>query len=124
MKQETYNFLGPETHLGMIKTAVVIMTTHTVHKTMSTVCLASSTGLKLFVSLQLGVTEVVTRRDIVLPLPLLRLTRSTGFTLTQKSAQPVSFARVSIRFSPRPSSPERLLVYARYMLFDTVSPPS
>ena len=71
IKQDTYNFLGPETHLGMVKMAVVIMTTHTVHKTMSAVHLASSTGLELLVSLQLGVTEVVAWRDIVLPLPLL-----------------------------------------------------
>ena len=76
----------------MVKMAVVIMTTHMVHKTMSMVHLASSTGLKLLVSLQLGVTEVVAWRDIILPLPLLQLTRSTGFTLIQKSAQPVSFA--------------------------------
>ena len=43
----------------MIKTAVVIVATHTIDKTMSAVCLASNTGFKLFVSHELGVTLVI-----------------------------------------------------------------
>jgi hypothetical protein len=39
----------------MIKAAVVIPASHTIDETVSTVCLASNTGLDLLVGLQLGV---------------------------------------------------------------------
>jgi hypothetical protein len=80
---QTHNFLSPESHLRMIKAAVVIMATHPVDKTVPTVCFTFSTDLELFVGMQLFVcTGVVTWRNIILSLPLLRLDRNIGFSLT------------------------------------------
>ena len=39
----------------MIEAAVVITASHMINETVSTVCLASSTGLELLVGLQLGI---------------------------------------------------------------------
>ena len=68
----------------MIKPAVVIVATHPIDETVSTVCFTSSTGLELFVRMELFVgTGVIAWRNVVLPLPLSQLVRNIGFSLTQ-----------------------------------------
>ena len=83
IKRGTHNFLSPEAHLRMIKTAMIVMTTHTIDEAMSAVRFTSRISLQQLVGFQLGITVLVSWRNIILALPFLRFTRSTGFTLPQ-----------------------------------------
>ena len=94
MKQETHNFLSPKAHLRIIKTVVVVMTTHATDKAMSVVHFTLCISLKLLVGFQLGITVLVSRRNILLLPPFVQFTQSTGFTLPKME---VSLAHYTYR---------------------------
>jgi len=66
-----YNLFGPESHLSMVETTVIIIATGAIYKAMSAVKFTSNLALKLFVSFELcSILIAWSWRNVIFASPL------------------------------------------------------